>query len=152
VRLHRAIDAYTDGHPLIIQLRGAFPAGLRRYAGILLDLCFDHYLCRHWERFSGIPQEQFNSAVYRLLHRHRPHLSPAARAMLTRMMEHDLLGRYREWETVVRSAERIGARFRRGNPLVNVDPSLAPIRGELEWTFLAFYPDLQAFSEEWVLR
>lgn len=150
VRLHRAIDAYTDGHPLILQLRAAFPTELRRYAGILLDLCFDHYLSRHWEHFSATPLEDFNGAIYRLLARHEVHLSRSSRHMLARMVEHDLLGRYREWETVPRSAERIGQRFRRGNPLCNVDPYLAPVRQLLERTFLDFYPDLQAFRDEWV--
>ncbi len=149
VRLHRAVDAYTDGHPLISQLRTAFPAELRRYAGILLDLCFDHYLCRHWDRFSATPQGEFNSAVYRLLARHEVHMSQAARHMLARMVEYDLLGRYREWETVVHSAERIGRRFRRGNPLVDVDLPLAPVRRLLERTFLDFYPELLAFSAAW---
>ena len=44
VRLHRAIDAYTDAHPVSRQLRSAFPEKLRRYAGILVDLSFDHFL------------------------------------------------------------------------------------------------------------
>ena len=41
VRLHRQIDAYTDAHPLVKELRGVLPTSLRRYAGILIDLCFD---------------------------------------------------------------------------------------------------------------
>ena len=41
VQLHRAIDAYTDSHPVIEQLRRDLPTHLRRYAGILIDLSFD---------------------------------------------------------------------------------------------------------------
>ena len=59
VRLHRAIDAYTDNHAAVAQLRRGFPSGLRRYAGILIDLGFDHYLTQHWHSFSsaGISSE-----------------------------------------------------------------------------------------------
>ena len=46
VKLHRAIDAYTDSHPLIQQLRRDLPRNLRRYAGSLIDLSFDQYLAR----------------------------------------------------------------------------------------------------------
>jgi acyl carrier protein phosphodiesterase len=149
VKLHRAIDAYTDHHPRITRLRQTFPSGLRRYAGILIDLCFDHYLSLHWERFSSTPLKQFSGQVYDILSRHESAMSEASRHMLTRMVEHDLLDRYREWETVPLSAERIGRRFRRSNPLVDVDRGLAPLRRRLEQTFLAFYPELQAFSDQW---
>ncbi|NCF19921.1 MAG: ACP phosphodiesterase, partial [Haliea sp.] len=59
VRLHRAIDAYTDRHPVLEQLRRQFPERLRRYAGILIDISFDHYLSRHWSSFSDIPLGEF---------------------------------------------------------------------------------------------
>ena len=149
VRLHRAIDAYTDAHPLVSRLRASFPPELRRCAGILIDLCFDHYLSRHWERFSPTPSEEFTGRVYRILARHEGTLSEASRQMLARLVEHDLLDRYREWETVPLSAERIGRRFRRHNPLVDVDRGLAPVRDQLEPAFLAFYPELQGFSARW---
>ena len=64
VRLHRAIDAYTDSHPIIQELRREFPEQLRRYAGILIDLSFDHYLSQHWARFSALSLQRFNSIYY----------------------------------------------------------------------------------------
>ena len=33
IRLHRAIDVFTDGHPVVTALRGRFVAPFRRYAG-----------------------------------------------------------------------------------------------------------------------
>ncbi len=149
VRLHRAIDAYTDAHPLIAALRREFPADLRRYAGILIDLSFDHYLSKHWEQFSSTPLQVFNGEVYRVLARHEAALSEGSRNMLGRMVEHDILGLYRAWETVPASAARIGNRFRRANPLVDVDRGLAAVRDKLERVFLAFYPELQAFAARW---
>lgn len=149
VKLHRAIDAYTDQHPVVIGLRNEFPADLRRYAGILIDLCFDHYLSRHWQRFSDTPLEEFTTGVYSVLARHEHALSDAARSMMARMVEHDILGLYRQWETVPRSAARIGQRFQRRNPLTDVDRGLDPVRNALEQAFLVFYPDLQTFSNNW---
>jgi acyl carrier protein phosphodiesterase len=146
VRLHRAVDAFTDSHPVIAQLRRDFPPRLRRYAGILIDLSFDHYLCRHWPQFSDLRREDFNRAVYGSLQEQSHHLSPGARRMLARMLEHDLLGLYQRWDTVPASAARIGQRFRRGNPLADIGPELAPVRDQLESAFLQFYPLLLAFS------
>lgn len=148
VALHRAIDAYTDDHPLIVQLRREFPPGLRRYAGILIDLCFDHYLSRHWQQFCEVDQGQFNQVVYRSLQQQDGMLSENSRQMLARLVQYDILGLYRDWETVPASAARIGERFKRHNPFLDIDHQLAPLQGRLQDTFLAFYPDLQAFSTE----
>jgi acyl carrier protein phosphodiesterase len=146
VRLHRAIDAFTDSHSEVAQLRRGFPPGLRRYAGILVDLSFDHFLSKYWEDYSDIPLAQFNSQVYRTLESQATALSPGSRRMVARMVEYDLLGRYLDWETVPASAARIGQRFRRGNPLADVGRDLSSIQPELEQAFLGFYPSLVAFS------
>ena len=148
VKLHRAIDAYTDSHPLIQQLRRELPRNLRRYAGILIDLSFDHYLARHWSTFSDIPLPEFNARVYRTLTSHESALSDGSRTMLARMVEYDILGLYLDWETIPASAARIGQRFKRHNPFHDIDRELSPARPALEQTFLAFYPELRSFSAE----
>jgi len=148
VRLHRAVDAFTDDHPEVRALRARFPRDLRRYAGILIDLGFDHYLSRHWQRYSDLSLPAFNREVHLALAAQAPRLSPAAQRMRLRMQEHDLLNRYLDWDLIPASAERIGSRLRRGNPLTGIGPSLAPLRPAMESAFLAFYPDLLAFSAE----
>ncbi len=145
VRLHRAIDAFTDSHEVVAQLRRDFPPGLRRYAGILIDLSFDHFLSKHWGRYSGMPLQDFNSGVYRVLQDHAGHLSPGSRRMLARLVEYDILGLYGDWDTVGASAARIGQRFRGHNPLADVDRQLAGSRDMLEQGFLDFFPQLQNF-------
>ncbi len=145
VRLHRAIDAFTDEHPETRALRRHFPPRLRRFAGILIDLSFDHFLCRHWRQFSALEQAEFNRRIYALLASRETALSEPARHMFGHMRRSDLLGRYRHWETVGASAARIGERLRRGNPLRDAGTGLAPLRPALEQAFLRFYPELQRF-------
>jgi len=146
ITLHRAIDAFTDGHPQVAELRRQFPPGLRRYAGILIDLCFDHMLTGHWEHFSNIPLHEFNARVYQVLEQEQQHLSADARHMATRMRDYDILGCYHRWDAITGSAARIGERFTRGNPLLDTDAALKPLLPRLEQAFLQFYPDLVAFA------
>jgi acyl carrier protein phosphodiesterase len=146
VKLHRAIDAHTDQHPLIAELRNHFPRELRRYAGILIDISFDHYLTRYWPEFSQTPLPDFAQQIYKSLSAREAELSPGSRTMAQRMREHDILNCYHDWRSVTGTAARIGERFRRGNPLLEVDWQLQPIRDRLETTFLEFYPQLQSFS------
>lgn len=148
VRLHRAIDAYTDAHPVSLQLRSAFPEELRRYAGILIDLSFDHFLSVHWSRFSNVSLDQFNQQVYRTLADHQQDLSAGSQRMLASLVEYDILGLYVDWSAIPASAERIGRRFRRDNPFLGISDALEGERERLEDGFLSFYPDLQAFTLE----
>lgn len=59
VRLHRRIDALTDRHPRVQAARGRFGPGPRRYAGIVIDVVFDHVLARDWAGYSDEPLAAF---------------------------------------------------------------------------------------------
>ncbi len=148
VRLHRAVDAYTDQHPRIAHLRTQLPPQLRRYAGILIDLSFDHYLSVHWSRFSDIELSRFNASVYAALAANRDQLSTGSQRMLERLEEHDILNLYHDWHTVTATAERIGERFRGANPFTDIAASISATRANMESAFLDFYPQLQHFSRQ----
>ena len=148
VRLHRAIDAYTDSHPALAGLRQEFTPRLRRFAGILVDLSFDHFLSRHWSCFADQPLHDFSRCVYRGLQARRRELSAPARRMLDRLVQHDLLACYGDWATVPASAARVGTRFSRGNPFIDIDDDLQRMRPSMEAAFLAFYPQLQDYVQQ----
>jgi len=59
VRLHRRIDAVCDSHPATRAALRTVPPGPRRYAGIVLDLCADHLLARHWGQWHSTPLHRF---------------------------------------------------------------------------------------------
>ncbi len=141
IRLHRRIDAYTDSHPRVAELRREFPADLRRYAGIVIDLGFDYCLTRHWHSYCDIPLNQFAQSVYSILECNRDHLSDSAQMMLTRMRQYDILCAYDQWNAVTGSAQRVGERFKRGNPLTGA-ADLNYLQRPLEQAFHQFYPDL----------
>jgi acyl carrier protein phosphodiesterase len=68
--------------------------------------------------------------------------------MLDRLVQHDLLGCYCEWSTVPVSVARVGTRFSRGNPFIDIDDDLHRMRPSMEAAFLAFYPQLQDFVQQ----
>ncbi|QIB67389.1 acyl carrier protein phosphodiesterase [Kineobactrum salinum] len=117
IQLHRQVDVYTDAHAVPARLRDLFRPGMRRYAGIILDVAFDHFLCVHWHRFSGQGRREFIDGVYATLTEHGTSLPEELAALLPRLIEVDWLDRCISLDGVEQTLCRIAARLRRGSPL-----------------------------------
>src|SRR5690606_41992882 len=52
IRLHQQVDRFTDSHDRFAISRRRFPAPYRRYAGVAVDMFYDHVLAQRWEDFS----------------------------------------------------------------------------------------------------
>lgn len=48
VALHRAIDRHAEDDPAFCRSRQRMSAARRRYAGVLVDIFYDHLLARDW--------------------------------------------------------------------------------------------------------
>ena len=146
---HRRIDRYTDDHPAVVAARGLFDAaGLRRYAGIVLDVYFDHCLARDWLRWNDVSLTTFTSRVYRVLHDHRGQLPPRLQAIAPRMAAHDWLGSYRQRRTVDAAVRGIATRLsRNGERLIACLDVLRANETAVDAAFEAFFPDLIAAAE-----
>ncbi len=139
---HHAVDAFTDRHPLVREARGRFSARRRRFAGIALDVLFDHFLIRHWERFATTALDDWIDRLYRDLRAGRP-LMPAAMGEATeRMVRRDLFRAYGELETVGHVLDRLAARIRFENRFHGVIGEIRDQEQELEAVFLEFFPQL----------
>lgn len=66
IRLHRAIDSFTDEHELTKSLKSEL-GEYRRYGGIVLDVFYDHQLASQFELFNPSPLSQFSNEVYKEL-------------------------------------------------------------------------------------
>ena len=55
VALHRAIDSHAETHPAFQRSRNRVAPDRRRYAGILVDIFYDHLLARDWASLQPMP-------------------------------------------------------------------------------------------------
>jgi acyl carrier protein phosphodiesterase len=145
IRLHRHIDAYTDSHPLLARARARFPAERRRYAGILLDLFFDHCLALHWTDYSAEPLAQFTARVYRVLAT-EPALPGRLALIAPRMAEQDWLGSYRDFAVLQQVIDGLGRRLSRPGVLDGSLAELERLYMPLSEDFRLFYPELIEFA------
>jgi len=147
ILLHRRIDRYTDTHPQVAAARAMFGEGRRRYAGIALDVYYDHLLARDWARHCEVPLHDFAAAFYRYLLQRLDALPPRLRAIAPRIAAHDWLGSYRERASVDLAVTRIATRLsRNGERLVQCLDDLRAHEGDIAAGFQAFFPQLVAFA------
>ncbi|HWX65986.1 MAG TPA: ACP phosphodiesterase [Rhodanobacter sp.] len=151
IRLHRAIDVHTDAHPEVLAAKALLPSPYRRYAGILLDMWFDHCLARDFSRWSAQPLDRYAAALRALLHRHDALLPPALRRFRAYMEGHDLPAGYADRATLGQALTGIGQRLSRANPLDSALPVLLERDALLQRHFEVFYPQLQGFAREWIV-
>lgn len=144
IRLHRRIDVFTDSHPLQMQSRARFPVERRRYAGILLDIFFDHCLAQNWADYVAEPLPSFTGRVYRVLAA-EPLLPERLALIAPRMAAQDWLGSYREFAVLEQVVAGVDRRLSRPGLLAGGAAELERLYQPLLEDFRQFYPELQAY-------
>jgi len=148
ILVHRKVDRYTDDHPLVVQARDHFPDGLRRYAGIALDVYYDHLLARHWHRYSDVALDAFTAPFYAYMLGRLDRLPERLRAIAPRIAAHDWLGSYRRRDSVDLAVSRIATRLsRNGERLVACLDTLRVHETDIAAGFDAFFPQLVAYAD-----
>lgn len=146
VALHRAVDTFTDAHPDVAAARALLAPPYRRYAGILLDVWFDHLLARNWERHAPGSLHAFSQTVQALLAARAADLPPRMPGFVDYVRAHDLPERYREPAMIGAALRGLGRRLSRANPVADALPVLQAQAAPLQRHFDAFFPELMAFA------
>ena len=150
IQLHRRTDAITDRHPLVLQICSQFVQGKRRYAGILLDVLWDHALARNWSDYS---RESLNAFCLRIssavaddaeAYRFAAQIPPPAGRLAS------LLVGYQRPEFIDRALAQIAGRLRQPQqftPMIDVWRTLWP---DLEPVLPVLLRDiLQQLQNDW---
>ena len=148
--LHRKVDVFADSHALSCSSREIFAGSRRRYAGIILDICYDHFLAKHWSEYADSELPEFVYRVYELLQDYRPLLPERLKNVLPRLFKENWLESYLTLNGVEFSLKRISRRLRHE---VYLEDSIQDIKSNyeiLEYNFSAFFPDLIGFTREWM--
>jgi len=146
IAMHRKIDVFTDAHPVVLQSKSRMSAERRRYAGIMVDVFYDHFLAKHWQDFHDEPLAEFTGRVYRVLKRYHTVLPERLQRMAPMMMQWDLLGSYADIGSIYTALNWMGQRLKRENRLMNSADELVGNYASLEADFRAFLPDVLRYA------
>ena len=88
ILLHRAIDEFTDFHPVIKEAKTVFHADYRLYSGAFIDVAFDHFLAIDEVSFEKESLIDFSLNTYVKLRQQTKVMPDSFRRMFF-YMEHD---------------------------------------------------------------
>ena len=147
IALHRKIDSFTDAHPVVLQSKSRVSAGRRRYAGIMIDMFYDHFLAKYWCEFHDEPLDAFTARIYAILSRQHAILPERLQRMAPNMAQRDWLGSYAQVGSIHAALDRIGRRLKRENRLLDSADELREHYAELESDFRVFMPQVLQFAK-----
>ncbi|MGF1908459.1 ACP phosphodiesterase [Vibrio kasasachensis] len=153
IRLHRFVDSYTDAHPLMKQAKVLFPEGQRRFAGIALDVMWDHYLARQWKSYHSSTLNGFCLKSEKTIQDEQTMPVPERFVIVVnRMWRGRWLESYQHLDNIEFALNRMSERSSRMTPLADCFTHLEKNYAPLEQLFSDFYPDLLSTSREFCVN
>ncbi len=142
VENHMLVDKFTDQHAIQRTAKALFSNQRRRFAGIILDVLYDHFLIKNWQQFHSDAFTQFKLQSYTLLGENQ-HLMPKRMAyVIYHMRKNDWFESYRTIEGVGTALDNIAKRLRFENNFVGSEAEIRAHYQQLENLFMTFFPAL----------
>jgi len=98
ILMHRAIDEFTDSHPVVRKSIERLRPTYRKYSGVIVDMFYDHFLASTWNQYSNESLLNFTTSRYELLFQNFNILPPRAQRLLPHMARHNWLMSYARFE------------------------------------------------------
>ena len=117
LRQHRQVDGFANQSSGYQASRHRIDTEFGYFRSILVDVFYDHFLARNWERHHPLPLEQFAEQVYQTLENRFELLPPDLQQIVPRMIKHNWLVSYREIKTIETVLIRLDQRIKRPTPL-----------------------------------
>jgi acyl carrier protein phosphodiesterase len=98
--LHRKIDYFTDSHAIVRHHKSFFYDKYHKYAGIITDIIYDHYLAHYWHMYSEVDFNTYVAGVYEFLMDNIDKMPPEMQKTVPNIIHNDWLGTYRSIEGI----------------------------------------------------
>lgn len=100
ILIHREIDSYADSHPIFLDGKRRLAEEYRHYAGVIMDVYYDHFLSKNWSDYSNEELKDFCARHYRLLNNNQQLLPERCSYLLSYMEAGDWLYNYQFLEGI----------------------------------------------------
>jgi acyl carrier protein phosphodiesterase len=147
VELHRAIDEFTDSHVVVAQSKNRLRAKYRHYAGVIVDVFYDHFLAKDWNAYHTKPLPEFAEHVYKTITRYDSILPTDVKRMLPYMIKGNWLVNYSKTEGIHRALSGMASRTPYESKMDEAVEDLVLHYNEFQQEFDLFFPELKKYAE-----
>lgn len=145
--LHRAIDTFTDQHPIVKQSKRRLNARYNHFGGIIIDIFYDHFLAKNWTQFSHIPLELYVSEVYKILQKSAKIYPSKINRMLYLMVFENWLLSYQHTDEIKKVLTRMSYRTKHQSHMELATEDLLLHYEDFENDFMLFFKDIILFTQ-----
>jgi acyl carrier protein phosphodiesterase len=142
IKLHRAIDGFTDRHPLVAEARDLIGPERRRLASIIIDIAFDYTLTQKWDDHCDTALPQFIQEGYSTIQFGARALGELSNPLTSRMRQNQWLESYCTLEGIALTFKRLTRRSDAVKKIIGAEAEISAKLPELQDLFDNFYPDL----------
>lgn len=143
IEIHRFIDEFTDSHELPLASRKLLYPYFGKYAAVVQDIFYDHYLALDWKLWHPEDLIDFSRKVYATLNAKKHHLNPRAQRTLYYMELHGWLENYVTPEGIDMALTGMAHRAKFESNMENSLPALKEHFKEMQDHFNGFFPMLE---------
>ena len=147
IHLHRQIDTYTDSHPIVLQSVHRLRAHQGKFAGIVVDIAYDHFLAKNWHLYSKEELFDFVEHCYELFRRRGEDLPEKVHFFLPYMMKSNWLYNYRSLEGIDKVFKGMSGRTPYESNLAIAIEDIKKDYDLYEQEFFNYFPELISFVQ-----
>ena len=146
--LHRAIDTFTDAHPIFRQSTKRLHANYHHYSGVIVDILYDHFLAKNWHDYSNVQLEKYASQFYLSLENNKNILSERTISIMPILMRENWLVCYRSVEGINHILTQMDRRTKNQSKMRFATNELIEFYAEFEKEFTEFFSELILFTNK----
>ena len=148
ILIHRDIDSFTDTHQITRISKQRLASRYHKYAGIITDIFYDHFLASLWNDYSTLPLNDFVNRTYDLLKRNYQVLPAAIKRWFPTFLENNWMMAYTSVEGIELVLERMSANTSLPNHSAFAVEVLRDQYSLFQDDFLRFFPEIIQFLQE----
>ena len=145
ISMHRAIDTFTDQHPVVKKSIARLRADFRKYAGVIVDMYYDHYLSAYWSDYSHQKLADFTKTRYDILNTFLPIIPARSARLLFYMEKQNWLLSYGSFDGMQQAFNGMSRRTTFESNMEFAVVNLKAGYPEFRHEFREFFPELQSY-------
>lgn len=148
ILLHRKIDEFTDKNEIFLKSSHRLMEIYGKYAGIVADILYDHFLAKNWQNYHRKPLKKFTQKFYSLIEQNLQFLPEKAKRYAPVFIKNDRLSCYADFDCFLDVLEKMSIYTSLPDKTSKAKEHIAKEYLTYEKEFVEFFEQMQRFVKK----